>query len=552
MNYTADFETTQTIPARVWCWSLTEITDGFNTIDGCTIESFFEEINKKKYNKAKIYFHNLKFDGQFLLWYLMDKLKIPVSDKGEPRIQTLIGNMGQYYQIILVSRNNHKISFLDSLKKIPMSVSAAAKAFNLEESKLKIDYTLDRPEGYQPMPHEIEYTRTDTIIMAKCLYQQFNSGLTKMTIGADALANYKEILGLFRTHFPILDSETDSYIRKAYKGGFVYVQDGIAGKDIGEGQVYDVNSMYPWAMLQPMPWGEPLYFFGAPMLPDDGWRLSVCRYNIDARVKKGFLPTLQVKGSRFLGDREIVKDTGGIIEVTMTNIDFDLLCDHYDIIYCEKIDGYYFRSATGLFDKYVKHWSDVKANSVGGQRTIAKLMLNSLYGKFAKNPDVTGRIPYIDYEKGRLSLAKNNIETAETVYLPVGAFITAYSRNNLIRTAQQCYERFLYCDTDSIHIAGDREVRGIQIHPSLLGAWKHEDSFTKARYLHAKCYIEMIDGKIKATVAGLSKATLNDEYENPVTWENFHTGAIYKKLKQKSVEGGAILYEDYHQLKEVL
>ena len=42
---------------------------------------------------------------------------------------------------------------------------------------------------------------------------------------------------------------------------------------------------------------------------------------------------------------------------------------------------------------------EVKKNSKGAQRFIAKRQLNSVYGKFATNPNVTPKIPFIDKDR---------------------------------------------------------------------------------------------------------------------------------------------------------
>ena len=51
------------------------------------------------------------------------------------------------------------------------------------------------------------------------------------------------------------------------------------------------------------------------------------------------------------------------------------------------------------------------------------------------------------------------------------------------------------------------------------GAWKHEATFSKARFIRQKCYIEEIDNEIKITCAGLPAKCYDF-----VTWENFKTG----------------------------
>ena len=45
-------------------------------------------------------------------------------------------------------------------------------------------------------------------------------------------------------------------------------------------------------------------------------------------------------------------------------------------------------------------------------------------------------------------------------------------------------------DTDSNHYLGDYDVEGLPVDNKKLGYFKHETTFSKARFLHAKCYLE--------------------------------------------------------------
>lgn len=168
---------------------------------------------------------------------------------------------------------------------------------------------------------------------------------------------------------------------------------------------------------------------------------------------------------------------------------------------------------------------------------------------FALNPNVQSKYPYLDNGIVKYKLGPKEIR--DPVYIPVGTFITAWARYATITAAQILYDRFIYADTDSLHLIGLEEPKGIKIHPFELGAWKHESSFHKARYLRQKCYMEYeykntfvtegIYGPLnqKITVAGMPKSCYKD-----VTWENFHVGATYKgKLRQKHTQGGIVLVD---------
>lgn len=80
---------------------------------------------------------------------------------------------------------------------------------------------------------------------------------------------------------------------------------------------------------------------------------------------------------------------------------------------------------------------------------------------------------------------------------------------------------YIYSDTDSIHtLLPIEELKQFcDIDPVRLGAWKHEGSFTKAKFIRQKCYLEEMEGNIQITCAGLPK-----QCYDYVTWENFKTG----------------------------
>lgn len=131
--------------------------------------------------------------------------------------------MGQFYQITVYFKKTKtdvtKATFIDSLKIIPFSVADTAKAFNLDYQKLELDYNRPRRRGYILKPYEREYIKHDVLIMAKALEFMFNDNLTKMTIGSNALTDFKKILNKqrFEHLFPSLEKDLDEDLRKSYK-----------------------------------------------------------------------------------------------------------------------------------------------------------------------------------------------------------------------------------------------------------------------------------------------------------------------------------------------
>ena len=570
-KFTADFETAVWLEDEtwVWAWATCEIGNEKNLTIGNNIDSFLEYCKNEK--NSIFYFHNLKFDGEFIIYWALKNGFTHVEKKEdikENTFTTLISDMGQFYQITLYfekkNKKVHKVTFIDSLKIIPFSVDQIAKSFNLEISKLKIDYKKPRPKGWKLTKEEREYITNDVLIVAKALNTIFSENLTKMTEGSNALNDFKNILtkSKFNHYFPSLDYEVDKDLRKAYKGGFTYLNPIYKEKDIYNGEVLDVNSLYPSVMYEKLlPFGEPIYFNGK-YKDDKVYSLYIQMISCSFKLKKNKIPTIQIKNNKafFRANEYLESSENEIVVLTLTNVDLELFFEHYEVYDLEYLCGWKFKGITGIFTKYIDKWIGRKNKATiegnKGQRTLAKLMLNSLYGKFATSLDVQSKIPELG-DDDIIHYHLSEKETKEGIYLPIGAFITAYAREKTIRTSQAIkdyslnkYGKDLYCysDTDSIHTLLPIEELKLfcDIDPVRLGAWKHEGHFTKAKFVRQKCYLEEIDGNINITCAGLPKNCYSQ-----VKWNEFKEGFTASgKLTFKHVKGGVILVETDFTIKE--
>lgn len=530
--WSADFETTTKVDdCRVWSWGAVMV--GF-TIDfqkGKDIESFIDWAFK---SPKIIYFHNLAFDASFILDYCMKNGWQWVKESPtKSQFTTLISNMGKFYSMTFIGKNGNKVEFRDSLKKFPMGVERLAKAFNMEVQKLSIDYEMERPVGYEPTKEEWDYQRADVEIVANALEIAESEGMTRLTIGADALAEYKKLSGRkFRRQFPELSPNLDAEIRKAYRGGWTIADSRFAGKLVGEGRVYDVNSLYPFVMHErPIPVGRPKV---VDTLDDDA--LSIISLTFTAKIKPNHVPCIQIKRSMSFNPTDYQTIIEEPVTLTVTSVDLKLWMEHYDMNIISINQIYQFEKGIGLFNDYIDKWMEVKATSTGGRREIAKLHLNSLYGKLATNTDVTGKRPVLQNNRVILELMEH--EERSPVYTPAGVFITAWARDYTIRSAQKNYDRFLYADTDSLHLLGTDDPEGLVVHGSDLGAWKHEGDFTEAVYVRAKQYSErMADGTVSTHIAGLPK----DLASQVDVRDLLHDQEWHGKLIPTRVPGGVVL-----------
>lgn len=541
-NYVADFETTtDENDCRVWSWGLIRVGRLDDYVDGISLEGFLDCVSQRA---SHVYFHNLAFDGVFIIDFLLKNGYVWVKENpGYKEFTSLISRMGKFYSITVVFESGYRVEFRDSYKKLPMSVAAIARAFNLHDQKLEIDYNKSRPIGYIPTDRERRYQRNDVAIIAQALEIQFQEKMSKLTVGADSLATYKRMVGKqFTRRFPILSPEIDSEVRKAYRGGFTYANPRFSRRLVGAGSVYDVNSLYPSVMrFCLLPYGEPVYREGSP---SGDYPLYISSITFTAKLKKNHIPCIQIKKNLSFNPTEYISEIKEPTTVNATNVDIELWQNHYDINILSWNGTFEFRGSYGFFDKYVDHFMEIKKTATGGLRQIAKLHLNSLYGKFATNPDITGKRPVI--KDNAVSLVINETEMRDPVYTPMGVFITAYARQKTISAAQDNFASFAYADTDSLHLVGVTEPPStLDVDPVELGAWKHESTFTRAVYVRAKQYAEEIDGELDVHIAGLPRNIASN-----LTLDDMLRGGQWNgKLIPTRVPGGVVLRDTTFTLK---
>lgn len=578
-TFVADFETT-TNPedCRVWAYAICEVGNSDNVIVGTTIDDFMKWCRDQKENHV-VLFHNLKFDGQFIMHWLFHNGFTHTTDpyaKDTNTFNTLISDKGLYYQIEVIfykkGKNISKVVFQDSLKLIPLSVDAIAKSFKMEINKLKIDYSShnDLPIGSPLTFEEEEYIKHDVQIVANAVDYFYSQGLNKMTIGSCALDEYKKLIKKrnFKRYYPTPKYHED--VKQSYRGGFTYLNPKFAGKTIKNGVVLDVNSLYPSVMYyEYLPFGTPIHFKGE-YKKDDIYPLYTQMFRCQFEIKKGKIPTIQDKFSGMFKQNEYLTSSGDeVVTLCLNSVDLKLFFEHYNVYNYEPISGWKFKSTKGLFTEYIDKWSNnkIQAKKDGnhGLYLISKLFLNSLYGKFGSDNKVKSKIPYLG-EDDIIHFKDSDVEEKDGVYIAMASFITSYARLKTITAAQKVMDnfnegkskiQFVYADTDSLHCSspGFELPEGLEIDDVKLGAWKYESKFNKAKFLRQKCYIENStedidnpdpDYELKITVAGMPKGCY--EYVN---FNNFKIGASYQgKMQPKMVKGGVVLSSIDFTIKE--
>lgn len=560
MNWVcADFETSNSDKniseeyTRVWLWDIFLHKEKIH-YNGLDIESFFKRLFSMK--STIVYFHNLKFDGSFIMYYLLSH-GFKISDmKEDMTIKPLITDRLVWYTFT-VYKNRQRYVFRDSAKKIIGDLRTAAVDFGLPIRKGEIDYRLHRDEGYVPTEEEVDYIHHDTEIMSDILEYYYENGMGSITNATDALKAYKNIINekYFNHLFPILPKSIDDFIRKSYKGGFCYLNPEHFDKDLTKVYCYDVKSMYPTVMANDeLPFGIPQYYTGH-YLNDEKYPLYICHIRACFDLKEGHIPSIQTKSFMTIKLNYIRSSNGQIMDLTLTSVDYERFLNDYYIYDIEFIDGFKFRSSKELFREYVEKYFNLKESSTGARKQLYKIFLNSLYGKFAMNPEKAKAIP--KWTDKKLAFDKTDFIEEESIYTAVASFITANARRRLLNGIYANLENFIYCDTDSMQLLAP--AKGVDL-GNKLGQWniengEYEDGdltkpktfITAGRYLGQKCYMLVGFNPKKDKAIELKKiAGAPLSVKKSITLDNFRINFTsdkdaYPKFRVKQVKGGAVL-----------
>lgn len=550
--FVGDFETTvyegQT-DTEVWASACVELFTDEVFIHHSIADTF--DYFKSLDSNVVCYYHNLKFDGSFWLsYFLIDcgfTQALVDTDKGHPdfvkpttmknnTVSYSISGMGQWYRIA-VKVNGRTIEFRDSLKLLPFSVKRIGQSFGTKHKKLEMEYTGFRYAGCEITEEERHYIANDVLVVKEALEIMFTEGHKKLTIGSCCLSEYKKSIGQlkYKNYFPDLydipiapsygSSNAGEYIHNSYHGGWCYLARGKERQVKHNGTTADVNSLYPSMMSSESgnsyPIGEPTFWQGNT-IPDEALapcRFFFVRFKTRFYLKPGKLPFIQIKNSFLYKMTEMLETSDiynykdgryygsyydfdgtlkqAIVTLTMTQTDFKLFKEHYDLVDFEILDGCYFNSKVGIFDDYIEKYKQIKLNNKGAIRELAKLFLNNLYGKMASSPNSNFKIAYVKEDR---SIGFNTVQANDKKpgYIAVGSCITSYARNFTIRAAQANYygsdkPGFIYADTDSIHCdLQPEDIKGIIVHPKNFCCWKLESCWDDGYFVRQKTYAEHI------------------------------------------------------------
>jgi len=353
----------------------------YNSVDEMILKAL-SFLLEPKYNKYKIYIHNLSnFDGIFLMKFLV---KLTYNNQ-EVIIKPTLKD-GKMINID-IRYGKYKISFRDSLLILLASLKKLTVAFNVE-AKGNFDFkkvdnlNVTELNDYDLRNELIIYASLDCKILCDILIK-FNDlifDLFNLNIN-----NYPTLpslaFGLFRSKY-LIENEVCTITGQAYNDLKQSYSGGSTDMIIPYGKnlyYYDINSLYPYSMLsKPVPIRNMKAFTG-----------DILKFNPDAfgffeaiiKTPKDLdIPILQIHNKNKTIS-PLGKFKGWFFSEELRNA---INSFGYKI---EIIKGYTFDKAN-IFQKYVEDLYTLRLlyDKSHPMNYIAKILMNSLYGRFGLNP----------------------------------------------------------------------------------------------------------------------------------------------------------------------
>jgi len=341
----------------------------------------------------------------------------------------------------------YHLRFYDFFNHYKSSLETIGKKFGIE----KIAYDFNGKYDKQKLT---SHCQQDTFILWTALnnlikfYEHYNTGI-KSTAPSNALnifiSNFldsKDDIIIGQTHY---DRE---YITDAYYGGRVEAFDFNEHEKVFK---YDINSSYPFAMLNELPDIHSV---------ENNTEFDLNKFGV-AKVKielfenyYGGLPYRKKYGTK---TQKIIFPIG-IFESSWTYPELRYIIENRLGKILEVISFVQFGKGFPYLKKYAETFFNLKKESKTVEREFFKILLNSLYGKFAEKGVIQIYKHYLsvkDSEKSKVKYVMDNIAVLEyhfgySKYSNIiwSAYITGYARIYLFDLMLKYFP--IYVDTDSL------------------------------------------------------------------------------------------------------
>lgn len=515
----ADFETDNDgVTAWVVQWAISD--GGKHCWTGTDLESYQTQLRRMMWNYGNviIYFHNLKYDLSFQKSVLASFR----DDFGMTLKAIIRRNSPISIRLTIDGDKHHSLTFKDSMKKLPADLRTVGKMIGLPK--------LESPRGdFVPgwsadldLSEDSEdwtYIKRDAEIVAVAMRRMHAQGRTASTASGDAwqwaqrMINRDKNTGLYNPSsknwsnlFPHIDVNLDRFLRHGFSGGVnISTHPGLSVATENVPIVHeDVHNMYGSVLMwDDLPIDIPTY---SEEWPADG-QLYVAALSLKLHLKDGMIPWFQFKEGidnmmEGLPNGSIITSTDQWHQMILTSVDLITISHWYDIELDEEYTPAFwiFKKRAGIFREYLEYWTAIKESSEKGslEYTSAKLMINSLYGRFALAPETEENELAYDGEDWQW-MSSVTLNEASDAYLPYAMFVTAYARARLLENVKAVGpENVIHCDTDSVIHLGhpSRDVE----HGEHLGTWGIESCPSRIYEGGFKRYIEIFapDGIVRS------------------------------------------------------
>jgi DNA polymerase elongation subunit (family B) len=411
-------------------------------------KSFIKELNQKKYKGWRIYAHS---GGTFDFKFLLEELYNLTNDV------RLIERGGRIIAIYVTTEKT-KFTLADSYALLPSSLHALCEFFKTEHQKQKFDFKAKKFD--KKNKRDMEYLMYDCMALYEVLTSFFESDFC----GTPQLTTASQALNIFRTRFlecdlfRVRDKYEYMFKKNFYSGGRVEVYKGS-----GTVHHFDVNSLYPYAMLGDMPCGRLketktydkslIGFWCIEILNTPDWYISPLLFK---KEKRNYF--VNGPGTYYLSSDTInylVKEFGIKFKVV-----FGFTFSGREPLFNEYV-SYFYGLKTKVKQEMGSHDKDGNANA--GVYYISKLMLNSLYGKLGQTriresvEPYNGQEVFSEFATGNsFSLVLVKHESRSEFILPyLAAYITERARLYHFKIMHSVAKDVFYCDTDSIMCSTD-------------------------------------------------------------------------------------------------
>jgi len=416
------------VEASDW-WNLLVIGvyDGTHYYHFRTVSEFLDHIVQDKYRAYRWFAH---FGGRYDLNFVFDFIRT------RSQYSVSFHCSGSMVIQMTLRRGPVTVKLCDSYRLLQASLRSLTEAFNVKHKKTEIDF-----HAMTYSKELLEYNEQDCRGLYEVIERFFDeTGLQSETFATHALR-------LWRKDYlqePIWKPKPEilEFIRRSYHGGRVEV----FKRSAPNLHAYDVNSMYPFVMLRAMPTA---YAGESTRLLDSTDKFGFVDASVFLARDKTYVPRLPVRLEKLFFPC-------GAIRAVWTTGELLSSLDAGTVI--QKIHKVVYFHTTPIFKGYIEKLYELKQKSGEPTRTIAKLLMNSLYGKFGQNPvkrvymtereAPDGAMPILNPDGEPTGFCYMERESRQAYLLPhLASAVTSMARMHLM---SRLNDKVYYCDTDSV------------------------------------------------------------------------------------------------------